>query len=277
MEDQYARFDWTVDDSALIWNFATVSSWTDIHLDAPIPQCDGLQFNVEGAIEAGQFSLTVVVKGKDGSEFAAPAIPVKSKSATHVLPIAAFKKASWSSSDAPLSFPLRGIKLVLRGCGGNRVGHLRLENLSGVHGETTTTEVRKYDAVSQGLPVLTVDDADSEALGTCAESGKVVLACRGDAPARTVLATVPTVPLAMLRALADEAGVHRYVEREDVLVGADSALISLHTKQGGPVTINLPHPARLTDAVTGEPVGEGSTIPLTLDPISTTILRVTPQ
>ncbi len=275
MKDQYARFEWTIEGAVLQWDFATTSAWTDIHLDAAIPQCDGLQLTVDGQVEGGQLSVSVVVKGSDGSEFAAPSFPIEATPTTHVLSIASFQKAPWSRSDAPLLFPLRGIKLVLRGSGGNRAGQLRMRDLSGVHGETKRTDVKKYHAVCQGLPVLSIDDDNADPLGRCPDSGKIVLASKGKAPARTVLATVPTVPLALLRALADEAGVHRYVDREDVLVGADSALISLHTKDGGPVTLHLPHAARVIDLVTGKEVGEGRDIPLTLEPVSTTILRYT--
>lgn len=277
MKDQYSRFEWTTDDDALQWNFATTASWTDIHLDAPIPQCDGLRFTVASGFEGGQLSLSLVVKGSDGSEFTSVPLPVNATSTTHVLPIASFTKASWSHSDAPLSFPLRGLKLVLRGTSGNRPGSLRFSALSGIQGKLKATEVTKYHAVCQGLPVLTIDDPEAEALGRCSESGEVVVACKGKAPARTVLAAAPAVPLPLLRALADEAGVHRYVDREDVILGADSALIALHTKNGGPTLIHLPQPARVTDAVTGNLVGEGTTISVDLEPISTTILRVWPH
>ena len=277
MKEQYLRFEWKTDDGALQWDFATTASWTDIHLDAPIRQCDGLRFTVEGGFEGGQLSLSVVVKGSDGSEFASAGLTVNTTPTTHVLPIASFTKASWSRSDAPLSFPLRGIKLVLRGTSGNRAGSLRFSSLAGIQGKMNVTAVTKYDTVCQGLPVLTIDDAESGVLGKCSDSGKVVVACKGKAPARTVLATVPAVPLALLRALADEAGVHRYVDREDVMLDADSALISLHTKNGGATVVHLPQPARVTDAVTGELVGEGKTVSLNLAPISTTILRVSPS
>lgn len=275
MKDQYSQFKWAIDDNVLQWDFATTSSWTDIHLNAAIPRCDGLRLTIDSQIEGGQLSVSVVVKGSDGSEFAAPSFPVEATPTTHVLSIASFQRASWSRSDAPLSFPLRGIKLVLRGSGGNRPGQLRLHDLSSVYGETHKMEVKKYAAVCKALPVLSIDDADVQALGRCPDSGRVVLASKGNVPTRTVLATVPTVPLPLLRALAEEAGVHRYVDREDVLVGADSSLISLHTKDGGPVTLHLPHPARVTNLRTGEEVGEGKDIPLTLEPMSTTILRYT--
>ena len=276
MKDQYADFEWHVDGGALKWDFATTSGWTDIHLNAVVPPCDGMRLTVGGQVHGGQLTLSVVLKGSDGSEFAAAPFPVEETPTTHLLPIAAFQKAQWSRSDAPLAFPLRGIKLVLYGCGGNRAGQLRLRDLSGVVGDTRQAEVRRYLAVCPGLPVLTVADDEADSLGRCQHSGAVVLAAKGVAPARTVLATVPSVPLPLLRALAEEAGVHRYVDREDVIVGADSALISLHSRSGGDVTLHLPRPARVADALTGTQMGEGRTVSLTLKPLSTTILRWSP-
>ncbi len=274
MAEQYSQFAWRVDGDTLVWDFATAVGWTDLHLKASIPQCDGIGLTVAGGNNDGQLGLSVVIKGSDGSEFAAPSFPVKRAPTSHVLSIGEFKKARWSRSDAPLSFPLQGMKLVLYGCGDNQPQQLRVSGLAAVRGQTRQSEVKKFEPIRPGLPVLTIDDDQAEPLGRCEPSGAVVLASKGKAPSRAVLATVPNAPLELLRALADEAGVHRYVDRPDVLVGADSALVSLHTKTGGPVTLCLPRPHRVTDAVTGELVGEGQAIPLDLAPVSTTLLRL---
>ncbi len=273
MESEYSHFQWRADRGDLEWDFATTSSWTDIHLKATIPQCEAIGFTVGGQVQGGQLSLSLVLKGSDGSEFATEPFVLETTPTSHVLPVAAFQKAPWSQSDAPLSFPLSGIKVVLYGCGGDRAGKVQFGDLSGVRGDVRRTEVKKYPAVCPGLPVLVIDDHEALPLGRCPDSGAVVLACKGKAPTRTVLATVPTVPLGLLRDLAEEAGVHRYVDREDVLVDADSALLSLHSKVGGAVTLRLPYAARVADAATGKLIGEGTTIPLTLQPVSTTLLR----
>ena len=61
----------------------------------------------------------------------------------------------------------------------------------------------------------------------------------------------------------DQAGVHRYLHRLDDVVRADSWLLAIHTDAGGPRTLHLPRPARVTDAITGELVGAGKTVVFT--------------
>jgi len=90
---------------------------------------------------------------------------------------------------------------------------------------------------------------------------------------RRLFSTLASLPTPALRALCDEAGVHRYVTRPDVLVQADSALLMLHTAGGGPCVVNLPKPERLVDAITGRVIGTGRQIEVQLQAPSTWLLE----
>lgn len=70
-------------------------------------------------------------------------------------------------------------------------------------------------------------------------------------------AAVP-VPGRLLRELARFSGTHVYDEQDDV-VYADSAMVAVHAVKPGPRRIALPRPCRVTDLITGKPVGENLT------------------
>jgi len=58
-------------------------------------------------------------------------------------------------------------------------------------------------------------------------------------------------------------------------VRADSRLLAIHTKAGGPRRLMLPGNVAVADAITGGRLGAGATLDVTLPANSTTILEVT--
>ena len=275
MEQQYSRFDWEVRGDALRWNFATAASWTDIHLAAEIPECDGVSLTLAGEGIGAGLGVRLVVKGGDGGEFVAPSFGLTAEPLTQVLPFPSFAKASWDRTDSTeITFPLRGLKVVLDGTGGGREGTLILRGLAGARGTLSEGETRSYGSPAHPAPVLTVDDEKATALGRDATTGKVLLACRGKAPRRHVLSTVPYVPRELLVALMEEAGVCRTIDSPDVIVRADSNLVSLHTAVGGTHELRLPRSASVRDALTGEVLGRGRRVSLDLPASSTTLLTL---
>ena len=92
---------------------------------------------------------------------------------------------------------------------------------------------------------------------------------------------VPGMTTELLRVAAHEAGVHLYTDTECNVYARDSFVV-LHASQDGPITVVLPersgHPGRestrsVTDALTGEIVGRGPRIRLTMKRGDTRILR----
>ncbi len=277
MQDQYTKFEWHVADGVFRWDFGTTASWTDIHVNAAIEESDGLTLEVSGEGMAEGLGLRVVAKGADGGEFVAPAFPVPREPQTHVLPFAGFQKASWDRSAATeLAFPLRGLKFVLNGTQGGRLGALLMRDLAAVRGELQESETRTYGDPAKTCLALAIDDAQAVPLGRDSVTGKVLVACKGQRGRRRVLSTVPYVPRQVLTALMDEAGVCRYIDSPQVIVRADSGLVSLHTAAGGDYELRLPRSARVRDALTGEVIGTGQRMSVSLPSSSTTLLRLEP-
>ena len=104
-------------------------------------------------------------------------------------------------------------------------------------------------------------------------AGEGLVAVSGPPGQRRLFTALASLPVPVLRALCDEAGVHRYVARPDVLVQADADLLMLHTAVGGPCTVSLPRPERLVDALTGHVVGTGRQIELRLPAPATWLLQ----
>ena len=104
-------------------------------------------------------------------------------------------------------------------------------------------------------------------------AGEGLAAVSGRPGQRRLFTALASLPVPVLRALCDEAGVHRYVARPDVLVQADAELLMLHTASGGLCTVSLPRPERLIDAITGNVVGTGRQIELRLPAPSTWLLE----
>jgi len=276
MRKQYSRFDWKTDDTGMAWDVSAAVNWSDIHLNAPVVACDGISLTVSGEGACDGAGLRLVVKGVEG-EFVAPQLTVKGETQTHVLPFAAFEKAAWDRTNATeITFPLRGMKLVIDGIGGSRVGTLRVAELSAVTGAVTGHDIRSYANPVGSLPVPIISDQSATPLGVSPGTGEVVVACRGRQGARQVLSTVPYVPRELLTALMDEAGICRYIDSPDVIVRADGSLVCLHTAVGGEYQLALPHAAEVDNALTGEHIGSGKQMQVTLPPNSTTLLSIAP-
>ena len=92
---------------------------------------------------------------------------------------------------------------------------------------------------------------------------------------------VPGLSTELLRYAAREAGVHLYTEADCNVYARDSFIV-LHASNDGPITVSLPRrPGQfargaaweLTDALSGEIVGRGSTIRLVMKRGDTRFLR----
>lgn len=71
----------------------------------------------------------------------------------------------------------------------------------------------------------------------------------------------PSIPAATLRELFREAGVHIYLESEDVFSASNSALM-IHAASDGEKKVLLPRTRRITNIVTGEKLGEAQSFAL---------------
>jgi hypothetical protein len=114
---------------------------------------------------------------------------------------------------------------------------------------------------------------DGERMGFAQGTRHCLLASK--AGGRQTFLGVPFAPRQLLAAILEAAGVHRYNSNLEDVVRGDSLLLVVHTKDGGPRNIMLPHPAKLCDALSGEMIGQGQHISVKLPPSTTAIWKLT--
>ena len=113
--------------------------------------------------------------------------------------------------------------------------------------------------VPKGL-AFTVNDGRAETLASL--EGGAPVAARRELPDWTSIFTA-AVPLraALLKQIAREAGVHIYCDDPDIALFANRHFVTLcNDRRAGMVSVQLPTPAPVADAVTGETVSPGGPV-----------------
>jgi len=93
--------------------------------------------------------------------------------------------------------------------------------------------------------------SDLTVLGHFEESGLPALVAGPCGEGYAVHASVPLLPASFFRAAAKRAGVHLYVDTEDV-IWASRELLTVSVGEGGPRTLRMPREAILTDLWTNK-------------------------
>jgi hypothetical protein len=112
-----------------------------------------------------------------------------------------------------------------------------------------------YGPDHRTFPIVYADDPEAKVLGTLAD-GRCGLLMKKHGTWTAVYSSAPLLPAQLLRRLAQQAGVHLYVDTEDV-VWASRGLLAVSVHQPGPRTIRLPRPADVSDLYAGSVVARG--------------------
>lgn len=106
------------------------------------------------------------------------------------------------------------------------------------------------------FPVCYAEDPKAVVLGTFSD-GRAAIVIKPEKGWTAVFSAVPMLPAAVLRRLAKLAGVHQYIETEDV-VWANRDMVAVCVHQPGPRTITLPGTATVRDLYTGEEIAKSA-------------------
>ncbi|MCD6351973.1 MAG: hypothetical protein J7M26_07630, partial [Armatimonadetes bacterium] len=149
---------------------------------------------------------------------------------------------------------------------------LRVQVESG-HALTQGLEGQTYGVEHKTFPIVYADDPQAQVLGKL-DDGRAGLVIRDFGDWTAVFSTAPLLPARLLRNLARLAGVHEYLEAEDV-VWASRDLVGVAVKEGGPRTIHLPRKADVTDLYTGAVVAQGvRDFQADFDPLATRVFML---
>jgi hypothetical protein len=165
------------------------------------------------------------------------------------------------------------VLVFLWGAGAYRDGRLDEQGLADLTGirlrsapepAVLTTTLQPGPALTDGLGGLTYGppdkvspcfyaaDPDAVVLGTLAD-GRPGLVVKQYPDWTAVYSAAPLLPAALLRRLAKQAGVHLYIDSEDV-VWATRDLLAVSAREPGPRTLHLPREATITDVYSGQSV-----------------------
>ena len=121
-------------------------------------------------------------------------------------------------------------------------------------------------------PLFAAGDAtDDEVLATYPD-GSAAVAFRATTGGPSLFVGVPGLTSDLLRLIARKAGVHLFTET-DCNVYASGPFLALHTTQRGALDLSLPRSGPVWDALTGEQVGTGPRLSLTVERAQTRVLR----
>jgi hypothetical protein len=277
MEEHYQQFDLAPADGGVTWTLQTKDSWSDVHWQGELAVRDGLGFEVMASSRHPQLNLRAVIKDANLAEFVSPAVtlPAGEWKTLH-LPLQAFTNAPWAQvrPERP-ALPLQGMKFVIDGLANAGPITVQMRNLSLLTGEVRTTPVRRFGEGMFGPLVTPVAEPGVQVLGHIEGREDGLLAVRGQGRALTLYCPVPFLPREVLNAVLREAGVHVYDPDPADVVRADSRFVAVHTAEGGPRRLAFPGPVTVHDALSGQRLGTGPALDLTLPPHSTTILEIT--
>jgi hypothetical protein len=102
--------------------------------------------------------------------------------------------------------------------------------------------------------VIWVEDESAEALGF-SPNGKVSFALKKFPNWKSVYIQTPPVPSSLLRELLRSAGIHIYIDSDDVLY-ANESFIAIHTAKGEVKNIRLPREREVWDVFEGRRIGK---------------------
>lgn len=147
-------------------------------------------------------------------------------------------------------FDLTGIRLRL-----SREEAALSVKLTGGHRLAEGLEGQSYGDSQRVSPLCFADDASATVLGTLAD-GKPGLVVKTENGWTSVVSSAPMLPARLMRNLAQIAGVHTYIDTEDV-VWASKRMVAVCVKDGGKRTVRLPKKSNVRDLYSGEVIGRG--------------------
>jgi hypothetical protein len=111
---------------------------------------------------------------------------------------------------------------------------------------TLTANGTTYGTKTEVAPVFFADDRDAEVWERQSGSDRPAVSLRRFDQWTSVYSSVPILPAQLLRRIAKDAGVHLYVESDD-LVYATRGLLAIHAGEDGGKRIRLPRACDLYD------------------------------
>lgn len=114
-------------------------------------------------------------------------------------------------------------------------------------------------SAGKGGALAVLENPRGLSLGRIEGADHVGLAVMEEPRGLTVFSSVPRLPASLLRAIAKKAGVHLYIDTEDI-VWACRDLLAVSVHEGGARTVRLPRRCRVVDLWTEQTLSQNSAV-----------------
>ncbi len=166
---------------------------------------------------------------------------------------------------------------------GNRISPEYVEDVVGIKlSQTESGDGRlvldgtpeTFDAVNDHLtPSFAVDDDLVRVIARYEDGGEVAVAAKDMGAWTSVYCGALQLPSSVLRELAQDAGVHIYCDQDDVVM-AGNGFVAVHASSEGKKTLRMPGECSLSDAITGDAMGNGRAFEFEMRKGGTRLFRV---
>jgi len=127
-------------------------------------------------------------------------------------------------------------------------------NVNGGQRLTEGLAATTYGEPHRSSPFVYADDSAATVLGTL-PNGKPGLVVKAEKEWTAVFSSAPMLPTQLMRNIAKYAGVHTYIDTEDV-VWASKSLVAVCVKDAGKRTVRLPEKSDVCDLYSGAVIGK---------------------
>ncbi len=143
--------------------------------------------------------------------------------------------------------------------------------------EATGFGVRRIDKPDDPIrPLFSPEEEGGEVWARFPDGSPSVVA-RPSGAGMDVFCATPELTAGIIRRAAEAAGVHLYLKNGNAAVHADAGFVSVNALEDGDVTIDFGEAGDIVDAMTGEKVGQGPVLPVSLKAGDARLFRIVPE
>lgn len=125
-------------------------------------------------------------------------------------------------------------------------------------------------------PIFYVEDPSAITLGCIKHDNKDLpgLVVKKSKDWTSIYCSIPFISRHILRGIFNDAGVHQYIDTEDI-INVNKSFLSIHTKDGGKKKVVLSSPRKIKELFTKKDIGNNlASFEIEMEPVSTLLFQI---